>query len=60
MAEDRGQNKTCRLTAPLAHEGGSLMLSAAAFIDHEKRNGAGHGRIDHVAPKSDGSHLLEL
>ncbi|WP_141208683.1 alpha/beta fold hydrolase [Streptomyces griseorubiginosus] len=38
----------------------SLLLSAAAFVDDEKRNGAGHGRIDHVDPKPDGSHLLEL
>ncbi|GLP67310.1 2-hydroxy-6-oxo-6-phenylhexa-2,4-dienoate hydrolase [Streptomyces sp. TUS-ST3] len=38
----------------------SLMLSAAAFVDAEKRNGAGHGRIDHVDSKPDGSHLLEL
>ncbi|MFE0476837.1 alpha/beta fold hydrolase [Streptomyces sp. NPDC058947] len=38
----------------------SLMLSATAFIDAERRNGGGHGRIDHVDPKPDGTHLLEM
>ncbi|MGW5733367.1 MULTISPECIES: alpha/beta fold hydrolase [Streptomyces] len=39
----------------------SLVLSAAAFVDDEKRSGAnGHGPIDHIDPKADGSHLREL
>ncbi|MEU6676731.1 alpha/beta fold hydrolase [Streptomyces sp. NPDC046925] len=39
----------------------SLMLSAAAFVDDDKRSGVGgHGRVDHVDPKADGSHLQEL
>ncbi|CAM5275938.1 Haloalkane dehalogenase [Streptomyces alboniger] len=39
----------------------SLMLSATAFVDDEKRGGGGgHGRVDHVDAKPDGSHLREL
>ncbi|WP_020134945.1 alpha/beta fold hydrolase [Streptomyces sp. 351MFTsu5.1] len=38
----------------------SLMLSAAAFVDEAKRSGGGHGGVDHVDPKPDGSHLLDL
>ncbi|GAA2333471.1 alpha/beta hydrolase [Streptomyces kunmingensis] len=39
----------------------SLTLSATAFVDDEKRSGVGgHGRVDHVDPKPDGSHLREL
>ncbi|MFC9617040.1 alpha/beta fold hydrolase [Streptomyces sp. NPDC056938] len=39
----------------------SLLLSATPFVDEEKRRaGGGRGRIDHVDPAPDGSHLLEL
>ncbi|MFE6365521.1 alpha/beta fold hydrolase [Streptomyces sp. NPDC057806] len=38
----------------------SLMLSATAFVDDEKRSGPGHGRVDRVDPQADGSHLREL
>ncbi|MDU0257235.1 hypothetical protein RVN83_30040 [Streptomyces sp. PU10] len=39
----------------------SLILSAASFVDDEKRAGAvTHGRIDHVDPAPDGMHLREL
>ncbi|MBC9713239.1 alpha/beta fold hydrolase [Streptomyces sp. TRM66268-LWL] len=37
----------------------SLTLSATAFVDEEKRGG-GHGRVDQVDPRPDGSHLREL
>ncbi|MFB7992041.1 alpha/beta fold hydrolase [Streptomyces sp. NPDC056002] len=38
-----------------------LLLSATPFVDDEKRrNAAGGGRIDHVDPKPDGSHLQGL
>ncbi|MFF5494388.1 alpha/beta fold hydrolase [Streptomyces aquilus] len=39
----------------------SLMLSGTPFVDEEKRSPAGgHGRVDHVTPVPDGSHLREL
>lgn len=39
----------------------SLLLSATPFIDEEKRRTADQRKpIDHVVPKPDGSHLLEL
>ncbi len=39
----------------------SLLLSAAAFVDDEKRRTPGGRRtVDHVDPKPDGSHLVEL
>jgi pimeloyl-ACP methyl ester carboxylesterase len=39
----------------------SLLLSATPFVDDEKRRTAsGRRQIDHVDPKPDGSHLLEL
>ncbi|MGC0386605.1 alpha/beta fold hydrolase [Streptomyces sp. SAI-129] len=37
----------------------SLVLSAAAFVDDEKRDG-GHGSVDHVDPAPDGTHLRAL
>ncbi|CAL9285330.1 alpha/beta fold hydrolase [Streptomyces sp. SudanB182_2057] len=36
----------------------SLLLSATSFVDDEKR--ASHGRVDHVDPKPDGTHLQQL
>ncbi|MGW1814950.1 alpha/beta fold hydrolase [Streptomyces sp. NPDC002125] len=36
----------------------SLLLSATSFVDDEKR--ASHGRVDHVDPKPDGTHLRQL
>jgi len=39
----------------------SLMLSATAFVDDDKRAGRNaHGRVDHVDPQADGSHLQQL
>ncbi|MGW1208818.1 alpha/beta fold hydrolase [Streptomyces sp. NPDC002499] len=39
----------------------SLLLSATPFIDEEKRRTAGERKpVDHVVPRPDGSHLLEL
>ncbi|MFF0465742.1 alpha/beta fold hydrolase [Streptomyces mexicanus] len=38
-----------------------LMLSSTPFVDDDKRAGTvDHGRIDHVAPAPDGTHLREL
>jgi pimeloyl-ACP methyl ester carboxylesterase len=38
-----------------------LMLSSTLFVDDDKHAGTvGHGRIDHVAPAPDGTHLREL
>lgn len=49
------------LAARLKDRVASLMLSATPFIDDEKRRTAGERKqVDHVDPRPDGSHLLEL
>ncbi len=49
------------LAARLQNRVASLILSAASFVDDEKRTGAvTHGRVDHVDPAPDGTHLREL
>ncbi|GLW74649.1 alpha/beta hydrolase [Kitasatospora phosalacinea] len=49
------------VAARLRERVASLVLSATAFVDDAKRSGAnGHGRVDHVDAKADGSHLREL
>ncbi|MFJ9582705.1 alpha/beta fold hydrolase [Streptomyces acidicola] len=49
------------LAARLGDRVASLLLSATPFIDQEKRRTAAERKqIDHVDPKPDGSHLLEL
>ncbi|TLS48040.1 alpha/beta fold hydrolase [Streptomyces montanus] len=49
------------LAARLQGRVASLLLSATPFVDEEKRRTAGERKpVDHVDPKPDGSHLLEL
>jgi len=49
------------LAARLKDRVASLLLSATPFVDDEKRRTAGERKaVDHVDPKPDGSHLLEL
>ncbi|MFF4509323.1 alpha/beta fold hydrolase [Streptomyces sp. NPDC001401] len=49
------------LAARLQDRVASLLLSATPFIDDEKRRTAAERKpVDHVDPKPDGSHLVEL
>ncbi|MFF4257779.1 alpha/beta fold hydrolase [Streptomyces sp. NPDC001663] len=49
------------LAARLQNRVASLLLSATPFIDDEKRRTAAERKpVDHVDPRPDGSHLVEL
>ncbi|WP_405865904.1 MULTISPECIES: alpha/beta fold hydrolase [unclassified Streptomyces] len=49
------------LAARLQDRVASLVLSGTPFIDEEKRRTAGERKlVDHVDPRPDGSHLVEL
>ncbi|MGW2509083.1 alpha/beta fold hydrolase [Streptomyces scopuliridis] len=49
------------LAARLQDRVASLLLSATPFVDDDKRRTAGGRKpVDHVDPRPDGSHLLEL
>ncbi|SDN56217.1 Pimeloyl-ACP methyl ester carboxylesterase [Streptomyces sp. cf386] len=49
------------LAARLQDRVASLLLSATPFIDDDKRRTAGERKpVDHVDPRPDGSHLVEL